>query len=215
MYDTNGARSVCQPAQIDYDITARMKWLKFEVERAEQPRPNVRRAREDEQMLRLLNPLPAREAFAWFGLFLGLFPPAAIFCRALFSMRNESAIAVYAAFAVGMAAICCVVGRAMGKSLAHAAENVERRAWWQMLILPALLGVVWGLVTGAAGGALVFGIGAVFGAACAIPIGALAFTAFMLFHRLLARGGMIEERQFWPLAFGIPSIIAAAILGIQ
>lgn len=215
MYDTNGTRSVCQPAFIDYDIGARTDWLRREIARKEQERRVARRGREEEQAMRLLAPVAAREAFARFGLFLGLLPPAAIFTRILVSSHDEKAFAVFVAFAVAMNAVCCLVGRATARSLARGALKVERRAWWQMLFLPALLGVVWGLSTGAAGGVLVFGFGAFVGAACAVPVGAAAFTAFMLLHRLLARGGMIEARQLWPLALGIPSVIAAAILGIQ
>ena len=215
MYDTNGTRSVCQPAAIDYDIAARMHWLRAELAREDQARDFARREREERQAMRLLDPVPAREAFARFGLFLGLLPPAAIFGRALMESHDEKSFAMFVAFAVAMNAVCCLVGRAMARSLAKGAEKIERRAWWQMLFLPALLGVVWGLVTGSAGGLLVFGLGAFVGAACAVPVGALAFTIFMPLHRLLARGGMIEERQLWPLAFGIPSVIAAAIMGIQ
>lgn len=215
MYDTNGTRSVCQPTVIDYDIDARTHWLKAELARKEQERQLARHERDEEQAMRLLDPVPAREAFARFGLFLGLLPPAAIFGRVLLESHDEKAFLTFVAFAVAMNAVCCLVGRAMARSLARGAEKIERRAWWQMLFLPALLGVLWGIVTGSAGGAVVFGIGAFVGAACAVPVGALAFAVFMLLHRLLARGGMIEERQLWPLAFGIPSVIAAAILGIQ
>jgi hypothetical protein len=215
MYDTNGTRSVCRLAPTDYDIAARTNWLRAEIARKEQTRLFARREREEQQAMRLLDPVPAREAFAWFGLSLGLLPPAAIFCQLLWFARSEQSFALLVALAAAMTAVCCLVGRAMARSLARAAEQTERRAWWQMLILPALLGSVWGLVTGSSGGLLFFGIGAFFGAACAVPVGALAFSVFMLLHRLLARGGMIEERQLWPLAFGIPSVIAAAILGMQ
>jgi hypothetical protein len=82
-----------------------------------------------------------------------------------------------------------------------------------MLLATSLLfGALWGLVTGASGGAVVFGFGSIFGAICATPVALFAFPVFTILLRLLARGGMIEERILWPLAFGIPTIIAAAIL---
>jgi hypothetical protein len=165
--------------------------------------------------MRLLDPVAAREAFARFGLFLGLLPPAAIFGRALMSADDAEVFLLIAAFSVAMNAVCCLVGRVTARSLAGGALKIERRPWWQMLFLPALLGMAWGLVTGSTGGVIVFGFGAFAGAVCAVPVGVVAFTAFMLLHRLLARGGMIEARQLWPLALGIPSVIAAAILGIQ
>ncbi len=69
-------------------------------------------------------------------------------------------------------------------------------------------------MTGALGGFVFFGIGAFVGAALAVPVGALAFAVFAPLHRLLARGGMIDARQLWPLALGVSGTIAALILGM-
>ena len=74
------------------------------------------------------------------------------------------------------------------------------------------MGFAWGAITGAAGGAICFGIGAIFGALYAAPVGTLAFILFTPLHRLLARGGMIDARHFWPLACGVTMTITALIL---
>jgi hypothetical protein len=115
-------------------------------------------------------------------------------------------------FCIGMNAICCVVGRAMGRHLGGRVGDPRGRAWWMTLLTALLFAFVWALVTGAAGGVIVVGIGAIFGAFCALPVALVGFPAFMLLHRLLSRGGMIEERHLWPLAFGVPCVIAATIL---
>ena len=90
----------------------------------------------------------------------------------------------------------------------------DPRAWaWHKYVLSTLLmAVAWAVVTGAAGGAVGFIVGAFFGVVCAIPIALAAFPAFAVLHRLLSHGGMIEEQELWPLAFGVPLTIAALIL---
>jgi hypothetical protein len=111
-----------------------------------------------------------------------------------------------------MNVICCVVGRALGGRLGGNIGDQRERAWGMTVLTALMLGLVWALGTGAAGGVIVVGIGAVFGAFCALPVALLGFPVFMLLHRLLSRGGMIEERHLWPLAFGVPSVLAAVIL---
>jgi hypothetical protein len=83
-----------------------------------------------------------------------------------------------------------------------------------MLLMLPLMGTVWGAVAGGAGGLVFFGIGSLFGIVCAVPVGIVAFTLFTPLHRLLARGGMIDARHFWPLACGINMIVSALILGM-
>ncbi|MCA1633374.1 MAG: hypothetical protein LC802_06535 [Acidobacteria bacterium] len=213
MYDTSGTQSICHATFTDYDIRARVSWLKAELACDERGRRRLaRRADEESQAMRMREPLSNAEAFAWFGTFLGLFPPAALFSRALHKgVSTESDLGVLLVCIV-MNFICCVVGRAMGRCLGGKIGNTRERAWLLTLLSALLLGFFWAVVTGAAGGLLVFGIGAFFGALCAGPVALAGFPAFMLLHRLLSRGGMIEERQLWPLAFGVPCVIAALIL---
>jgi hypothetical protein len=214
MYDTSGTQSICQPALVNYDIRQHTTWLKAEIARLEDGRTISRQEQETERAMRMLNPIAAEEAYSWFGLLLGLFPPTAIFSRILWTARDEAAFALYVLVALWLLVCCCVVGRLMGKSLAGIAIKIERQAWWKMFFLPALLGALWGIVTGAAGGFFVLGFGALAGIACAVPVGALAFPIFMTLHRALSADGMIDERNLWPLAFGVPCVMASAILGL-
>ena len=163
----------------------------------------------------LARPLGTSEAFARLGLLLGLFPPAAIFARLLWLARGDKSFTAYLLLFVVMNVVCAAVGRLMGGHLGRLVGGLEQRSWALTFAVPALLGFVWGVVTGGAGGLIVFGFGALFGAACAVPVGALAFAAFTPLHRLLARGGMIEERQFWPLACGVTGVVTALILSPQ
>lgn len=170
---------------------------------------------EEEELLLMRRPLEIRRAFALFGMLLGLFPPAAIFIK-MFGYGlggNESSPLLFIVCLL-MNFTCAGVGYAMGGTLSRAVESVERESWTIMMLLLPLIGAGWGAVTGAGGGLIFVGIGAIFGAIFAIPIGAFAFTLFATLHRMLARGGMIDARHFWPLASGATLVAAALVLGL-
>jgi hypothetical protein len=216
-------RTTCAAdARSDTDnLRARLNWLvafdAYETYR----RRLFRYPREEQEMLLMRRPVATVKAYALFGLLLGLVPPAAIFYRAVgYPLMRMETVGVkerltFFMFCLWMNFICSVVGWAMGRRLARSVDNLERKSWLTMPLLAALLGCLWALVTGAAGGLMVFGIGALFGMFCALPVGALGFALFTSLHRLLARGGMIDARHLWPLACGVTFFIAALILGIK
>jgi hypothetical protein len=220
MYDTSGSQSVCYAAPPDYDINGRLNWLKTEIARAEANR-KPSRVREEVRSLSISNPLTTEEAYAWFGTFLGLFPPFAIFARILSPALGDGASGnspmagaalFWALLFLVMNAVCCLVGRKFGAFMGRKLNDPRARSWPVFIFLTLLIAVAWGVVTGAAGGAVGFVIGAVVGVICAVPVALAAFPVFALLHRLLSHGGMIEEQDLWPLAFGVPLTIAALIL---
>ena len=156
-------------------------------------------------------PLTAQEAYARFGLLLGALVPAAIFIRILFALNTDERMS-YFIFLSLMNFTCALVGLGMGRLMGRNVEQVERRGWNRMFLHACGKGIAWGATTGAAGGLLAFGVGAIAGAAIAIPVGLVAFASFTLFHRLMARGVMIDARHFWPLACGVVLTITALIL---
>lgn len=167
-------------------------------------------------MLLMHRPLPAKKAYALLGTLLGTFPPAAIFLRMFnygFSGSGEWRVVLLLMF-VAMNVVCCLVGRRMGSLLGQQVDELRRASWTKALLIYLCMGFAWGIVTGAAGGVLFFVFGAYFGALCASLVGTLAFALFGPLHRLLARGGMIDARQLWPLACGITGVIVALILGL-
>lgn len=220
MYDTSGSHSVCYAATPDYDIDVRLSRLKSEIACAES-RAKPRRVREEARALSIIRPLTTEESYAWFGMFLGLFPPFAIFARILVPALSEGASRQFSTadgalfwtmlFLV-MNAVCCLVGRKFGAFLGRKLNDPRRWSWPKFIPEVVGLGVLWGVVTGAAGGAVGFLVGAVVGVLCAVPVAMLAFPVFAVLHRLLSHGGMIEERDLWPLAFGVPLTAAALIL---
>lgn len=164
----------------------------------------------------MLRPRSVEQAYGLLGFTLGTFPPAAIFTR-LFGaqiMRADFDELIFVILLFAMNLVCAVTGYGMGRVFGKLNFQLERASWTKLLLLSPLVGLLWGIVTGAAGGIVFFGVGAFFGPFFAIPVSMIAFPVFAILHRLLERGGMIERRHSLPLAFGVSLTIAAFILGI-
>jgi hypothetical protein len=210
MYDTGGSYSVCRPSTQDVHIAQRLSWLRQETDPGLQRR---RLSREEEQRraLSMRRPLTAEQAYREFGTFLGLLPPLAIFERVVMRARGSEEFWLVA-LCVGMNVFCCLVGRWFGGHLGRWMHDPRPRGRAEFAFMVFLMAAAWSAVTGGLGGALFFGIGALFGPFVAAPVALVGFPAFAILHRLISRGGMIEARHAWPLAFGIPLTIAAMIM---
>jgi hypothetical protein len=196
----------------DEQSIARLNWLLHANAQAAAHRKLFRNDREEEEALMMRHPLQLRKACALFGLMAGAIPPAAIIYRIFENgLRKE----VWAfGFCLLMNIICAVVGYAMGSALSGCMHNLTRASWNKMILLSPWVGALWGAVAGGAGGLIFFGFGAIPGIACGIPGGMCAFLLYGILHRLLACGGMIDARHFWPLACGITMTFAALILSL-
>jgi len=170
------------------------------------------REKVEAEMMR--RPLNASKTFSYFGLMLGTFPPAAIFAKFLFesSFRKEEFWIL--GFILAMNIITSVAGYFSGKLIGRIVKESETHSWQMMILLMPFVGILWGIMAGGAGGAIVFLFGAFFGAAIGAMVGAAAIPVFAIFHRLLKKGEMIEFKHFLPLAFGIVFTICALILGL-
>lgn len=160
------------------------------------------------------NPLSIEKAFSYFGVLLGAIPPAAFFIR-LFSdtrsWRSDDAWILGVVAIIVM--ISSTVGFFSGKLIGKIVRESEKMSWTKMILLLPLIGILWGVLSGGAGGIIIFVIGAIFGAMLGALVGSFALTSFAIFHRLLKRGDQIERKHFLPLAFGITFIISAFMLG--
>lgn len=215
MYRTTTATINLERPPEGNDVYARLNWLVAANAHEAERRALFRRAGEEDELLLMRRPYDIRRAYALLGLLLGLLPPAAIFIRLFgygLSVSEHSALLFVICLLMNF--VCAGVGYVTGAALSSAMWTLERDTWLPMLLLAPLIGTSWGMVTGGLGGLLFFGIGAFFGAAFAIPIGAFVFALFSLFHRLLARGGMIDARHYWPLASGLSLFVAALVLGV-
>lgn len=185
-----------------------MSWLGQNLD----PQAQRRRLALEKEELRVVSmrrPLTTEQAYKMFGTFLGLLPPFAFFNRTILSL--DDAWPSWTILFVTMNVICCLVGRWYGGVLGrwYGKPGTYERVGFIGSVLGMAL--AWSLVTGGLGGALFFGFGAAIGFVCALPVALAAFPVFAILHRLISRGGMIDARHTWPLAFGIPLTIAAMI----
>lgn len=217
MYDTSGSYSVCYAAPTDYNLAGRLNWLRGELAR-QASRHSAQHAADEWRALRsvtLGRALTNAEAYASFGTLLGLFPPLALFARMLgfaYWRGAEDGLLLWGAFFLAMNAVCCFVGRKMGRFVGRKFCEPRPRSLPLLLLCSVLMAVLWGLVTGAAGGAICFLVGSVLGVACAVPVSLAAFPVFAVLHRAISGDGMIEARKLWPLACGVTLTAAALIL---
>lgn len=209
MYDTGGSYSVCWPSTQDIHIAQRLSWLRVELD-PEVQRRRLAREKEERRALAMQRPLTTEQAYRWFGTFLGLLPPFALFNR-IFTGADHGHFPWVALF-VAMNVVCCLVGRWFSGLLGRWAGQQRARSRAGYAFVVFLMAVSWSVVTGGLGGLLFFGIGAIFGVFFAAPVAFAAFPVFAILHRVLSHGGMIEARHTWPLAFGIPLTIAAMIM---
>lgn len=154
-------------------------------------------------------PVSTERAFARFGLLLGLLPPAAIFIRLALLFHFAAAFCL---IFIPTLLVCALLGRMTGANVGRTFDESERGSWIRTIIDALEDAFIWAVATGAAGGAIFFGVGAIFGLVCALPVAMLAFALFAPLHRLLARDGMIDARHLAPLAWGINLTISALIL---
>lgn len=171
--------------------------------------------REETEAALMKNPLSLEKTFAYFGLLLGTFPPAAFFTKFVIDsniLQNDGAWILGVLFIVNL--VSAVVGYFSGKFIAVSVRELEKYSWQAMLLIAPFIGMVWGIIAGGAGGAVIFIFGAFFGALLGSLVGGAALPVFALFHRWLKKGEMIELKHFLPLAFGITFTICSFILGL-
>ncbi|HEY9283049.1 MAG TPA: hypothetical protein VIP46_06310 [Pyrinomonadaceae bacterium] len=185
---------------------------------AERRARQFRTPREEREMLMMRRPVSVERAYALFGLLLGALPPAAIFVRLFgygFTYERDWGYFTLPAMCLAMNTICAFVGHRMGRAVGQPMiAGAERHSWTRTLLFTVLAAFAWATATGAAGGAVFFGVGAIFGAFIALAVALPAFVVFTVFHRLLARGGMIEARHLRPLAWGVAATAAALVAGL-
>ncbi len=157
------------------------------------------------------NPLSVEKAFSYFGFLLGTFPPAALFTRFLIDANNVEFWVVVLLLVVNV--VTASAGYLSGKLIGKITFELEKFSWHSMLLALPFLGLLWGIISGGAGGFFIFVFGAIFGAMIGGLVGSVALPAFAIFHRLLKRGDKIENKHFMPLAYGISLVISAFILG--
>lgn len=199
----------------DQQIERGIAFMVAENEEFDRRRAVYRTGQEEFEAQLMRTPLTASQAYGYLGLFLGAFPPAAVFIQMNgygFKRYFSQGLGIEFFFFLLMNVICAFVGWKMGQSLGNSAVLLERSSWTKMLLCVPLVALFWALVTGFAGGALAFFVGGFVGAAIAAMIAVPGFLIFATAHRILERGLLVERAHVLPLVTGISMTIAAFIL---
>lgn len=162
------------------------------------------------------NPLSIEQAFGYFGILLGAFPPAALALRFIVEKRGifgSEDFWFLGVFAI-VNLVSAIVGYFSGKSIGRIVRKTETFSWLAMILLLPFVGILWGIMAGGAGGAVVLFIGSIVGGILGAAVGSVALPVFTIFHRLLKKDDQIDRKHFLPIAFGITFSISAFILGV-
>src|SRR2546423_5335882 len=100
-----------------------------------------------------------------------------------FSHELDAGSLVAIIFCLTMNLVCALIGWRMGRRVAQRVLTDARASWSRTALMSAWAGFQWGAITGAVGGAVCFGIGALYGALCAITVAVPAFILFGLLRR--------------------------------
>jgi hypothetical protein len=197
----------------DATIKQRLAILIDANEETRHRKENFRSDRERLEADLMHRPLDAQKAFAYFGLMLGIFPPAAFFSLFLTRGGIQEKDLWFIGVMLIMNTVSAVVGYFSGKFIGRIVTGLEKLSWTKMILLLPLVGIFWGVMAGGAGGFIFIVVGAIFGAMIGGAVGAIALPLFGIFHRVLKRGDLIETKHFLPLAFGITLTICSFFLG--
>lgn len=163
----------------------------------------------------MASPLSFEKAFGLFGLLLGTFPPLAFF---LGFFTDTGGFRFNEIWVFGLLAIVnlltAIVGFFSGRIVGRWARELDKYSLGAVLLLAPFIGILWGAVSGGAGGLIIFVFGAIIGAFFGAAVGGAALPLFIVLHRWLKKGEMIDRRHFLPVAFGITFTICAFILGL-
>jgi hypothetical protein len=164
---------------------------------------------------RIARPITNEKAFATLGLLLGSLPPASIFAKVL---SEANGIEPEQLWLVGLLLLVnlgsAVTGFYTGKIVGRWMTTINRLHILNRAVALTTIGLLWGVVAGAAGGVLFFVVGAFVGAIIGGIVGGAALPVFSVLYNFLRRGDVIDKRYLLPLAFGITLTICGFVLGL-
>ena len=99
------------------------------------------------------NPYSTEKAFSIFGLMLGLIPPATIFGKWAYEggMLEKGEAGWFLLF-LAVNLISAITGYFSGKTVGKIVSNLEQLSWTKMLLAMPFIGILWGIISGGAGG---------------------------------------------------------------
>ena len=146
-----------------------------------------------------------------FGVAIGTVPTAAILFRlfVLDSSPNPGVLLL----AILATAVTGLVGYLTAGGTAKALERVLSTSFLRSLLLVPIIGLAWGVISGAAGGLFLFVLGALVGGVIGGMVAGTALPLFVGLFSLAAEEGDISIKRFLPIAAGISGSAAALFLG--
>ncbi len=144
---------------------------------------------------------------------IGFFPVAAIVVQLFSGAPNLSPVVL---FLFALAAFTTpAAGYIAASRAAGLVERTQNFHFINRIAAIALIGGLWGMASGFAGGVVIFGIGAIFGALIGFPIGAITLPIVFLAFNALKQYGKVELRRLLPLALTLGLIFALLLTGFQ
>ena len=160
----------------------------------------------------MTRPIDSRRAFGYFGLMIGSLPPLALFEKlSLLPHAQPDAILLLIA-AAGL--VTGIVGFQIGRAYVPGTlRYISGFSLPNRFALWSVLGLVWGGISGAAGGLFIFLIGSIFAAIAGGIVGMVAVPIMVALHSTVRVGDFVEAKHFLPIAFGVTLSLCAFILG--
>ena len=147
----------------------------------------------------------------FFGIAIGTVPTAAILFR-LFVLDSSPNPAVLL-LAILATLVTGFVGYLTAGATSKALERVLSTSFLRSLLLVPIIGLAWGIISGAAGGLFLFVLGAIVGGVIGGMVAGTALPLFVGLYSLVAEEGKISLKRFLPIAAGLSGSAAALFLG--
>src|SRR5262245_34366308 len=163
----------------------------------------------------MTHPVSQARSFALFGAMLGALGPLSIEIALFSGNGTPTADDLLFPFLFSLANITTsIVGYFTGNVVGNIVAATHEFRVLSAIPLLLLIGMVWGGVSGFAGGLFLLLIGSVAGAVIGAIFGGIATVLFSIPYRYLQIAGYIENRHFVPLALGTTLILCAFVLGL-
>lgn len=192
----------------------RVSWLIDENRRIRHERSLYRTDRERFEALTMRNPVKVSRAYRWFGFMLGSVPPAALVIKiAAANTGPATENLVFGSLIIFAGVLAGLAGFVSGELTARTVKRADKFAFPNRTAVIAFVGMTWGIACGAAGGMLIFLIGAIPAAFIGGVTAAISLPVFAMLIDLVRRGDRVPLAHFLPISIGLVSAIAAFVLG--
>ena len=144
---------------------------------------------------------------------IGSLPPLSLAIKVLLS--EGAGMIVFSVLMAVAGILTGIVGLALGRRFACGAlRKMSSFALPNRVALWSVLGLAWGIISGAAGGLVFLLVGSIPGAIIGGMVGAVTVPSMIALHSTVRMGDFIEAKHFLPIAFGITLSLCAFIAGL-